>query len=417
MRRNIRWLGILGAALLWGCGPGEETPSGGEKVTLRVPLYPWIPDAAGDKFQSLVARIEADFEASHPNIDLVPNPACVTDDFYEPEQLARSLKGENPCGYDVIETDTAILGDLVALGAVRPWPRLPEGIAWHPAALSASTHPTEQVLYGVPHWLCNHFIMSRDASVRQARTTSALVQALANLGTPAPDTATNMLGSWNLPSLYLDAWVDTRGENGLRSAVTADSYDATVLDSLRRYARTCESSGQNPCIDGTYDLEENFDLPAKLFAEGRADSTMGYSERLHAILRALPAGVSASAIQISSAPLGEGSNPILFTDSYFLGAGCTGGCEQAALEFVTYMSQPSTFEWIVMSEDAPAATRVPRYLLPATLDAYEAPKLRADPFYPVLASETRTGVPFPNTGLFSIRKKMRDDILSALSAP
>ncbi len=387
---------------------------------LRVPIYPYIPDAAGDQFQALTARIEADFEASNPGIDLVVNPSCFQDDFYEPAGIASSLKGEGDCPYDVIETDTAILGELVASGAVRPWPRVPEGIHFHPAGLLASTvpPPAAHALYGVPHWLCNHFIMSRSESVSQARTTTALVQMLAALGTPEPNTAGDMLGSWNLPSLYLDGWADRHGGATLRSAVTTVSYDPAVLESLRSFARTCEADGKNPCIDGTYNEFENFDLPAQLFAQGKVDSTLGYSERLHTIIKNLPAGSSASAIRISSAPLGgQGSTPILFTDSYFLSARCTGDCEEAALAFTAYMSKPSTFEWILMSEDAPEAGRVPRYLLPATLDAYEAPKVRADPFYTVLDAETRNGVPFPNGGLLNIRNQMETDIKSAISSP
>jgi thiamine pyridinylase len=229
--------------------------------------------------------------------------------------------------------------------------------------------------------------------------------------------AFNMLGSWNLPSLYLDAWADANGLEGVRSAVTTSSYDPEVLQSLRAFAGTCDSSGSNPCVDGTYDLEENADLPARLFAENKVDATAGYSERLHAILKSLPAGESPSAIKISSAPLAEGSRTILFTDSYFLGVRCTDECEQAALAFVQYMSQASTYEWILMSEDAPEGSRVPRYLLPAALDVYEAPRLRADPFYPTLGEETRNGGPFPNSGLYGIRKQMRDTLQEELNRP
>jgi thiamine pyridinylase len=417
MRTSFRWLWLAGASLLWGCGEEEPPPSPGAKITLRVPFYPYIPDAAGDSFKALTERLEKEFEQANSHIDLVLNPSCFQDDFYDPAGIARSLRGEGECPYDIIETDTTILGELVASGAVRPWPSLPEGIDWHPSGITASTHSADQAVYGVPRWLCNHFIMSRSESVRQARTASALVQALAALGTPEPDTATNMLGSWNLPSLYLDAWADRNGGTGLRSGVTTASYDTAALDSMHAYVRTCETEGENPCIDGTYDLEENFDLPAQLFAQGKVDSTMGYSERLHAVLKNLPAGSSPSDIRISSAPLGEGSNPILFTDSFFLSSRCTGDCEKAALQFVAFMSQPSTFEWILMSEDAPEAGRIPRYLLPAVLGAYETPKLRADPFYPVLATETRDGIPFPNAGLLNIRRQMATDILTSLKAP
>lgn len=417
MRNSIkRWSCIVGGALiLSGCGPhGGENP-GGARTVLRVPLYPYIPDAAGDQLKAMAARIEAEFEARHPNIDLVPNPSCFADDFYEPSQMARSLKGESECGYDVIETDTILLEELVAEGAVRPWRRLPRNIVWHPAGLSASTRQGTNELYGVPHWLCGHFIVSRDEAVRQARTTSGLVQALAGLGTPAPNMAVNMLGSWNLPSLYLDAWADANGPANVRSAVTTERYDTAVLGSMRQFVRSCQSGTGNPCVDGTYDQDENFDLPATLFAQRQADATMGYSERLHTILKNLPAGDTASDIKLSSAPLGEGSNPLLFTDSFFLGVNCTGKCEAAAQQFVEYMSQPSTFEWILMSEDAPADARVPRYLLPATLDAYQAPSVRADRFFPVLDAETRAGKPYPNGGLLNIRRQMRDAILSAIT--
>jgi len=417
MRSNVRWLWLVGAVLLWACGEEEPPPSTGAKIPLRVPMYPYIPDAAGDGFKALAARIEADFELSHPNIDLEINPPCFQDDFYEPAGIARSLNGEGDCAYDVIETDTSILGELVASGSVRPWPRLPDGISFHPSGVTASQQTDPAVVYGVPHWLCNHFIMSRSESVRQAQTASALVQALVGLGTAEPDMAGDMLGSWNLPSLYVDAWADRHGGESLSTAVTTSSYDSAVLESLRAVVRTCAADGKNPCIDGTYNDFENFDLPAQLFAQGKVDTMLGYSERLHTIIKSLPAGASASALQISSAPLGEGNTPILFTDSYFLSASCTGDCEKAALEFTAYMSQPSTFEWILMSEDAPEAGRVPRYLLPATLDAYEAPKVRADPFYPVLATLTRNGVPFPNGGLLTIRKQMEADLKAVLSSP
>lgn len=412
MRLNLKWSWIVGSALLLGgCGPG----GGEERITLRVPLYPYIPDAAGDGLQAMAARIEAEFERKHPHIDLVTNPSCFADDFYEPSQLARSLKGEGECAYDVVETDTIILGELVAEGAVRPWRRLPKNIDWHPAGVEASRQPGTGALYGVPHWLCGHFIVSRDETVRQARTTSSLVDALADLQTPAQDMAVNMLGSWNLPSLYLDAWADANGPGDVRSAVTTESYDAQVLGSMRQFVQTCQAGTSNPCVDGTYDLEENFDLPATLFAQRQADATMGYSERLHTILKNLPSGDTGADIKLSSAPLSEGSNPLLFTDSYFLGVRCVDECEEAAMEFVEYMSQPGTFEWILMSEDAPAQGRVPRYLLPATLDAYRAPRVRADRFFPVLDAETRSGEPFPNSGLLNIRRQMRDDILTAIT--
>nr|WP_253910567.1 extracellular solute-binding protein [Pyxidicoccus fallax] len=404
-------MGILTAAVLSLAGAHTAQAQTEGRVTLRVPIYPYIPDAAGDQFASLLTRLETEFEQQHPDVDLVLNPSCFQDDFYEPSTIARSLKGEGECAYDVIETDTVILGELVATGAVRPWSRLPENVFWHPAGIASSFHQGK--LYGIPHWLCGHFVISRDEDVRRARTVSDLLQALEARQTPAPDIAGDLLGSWNLPALYLDAWADTNGARRIESAVTTSHYDPSALDGLRRVTQACETNGANPCVDGTY--SDNFDLAATLFAQGQADATLGYSERLHTILKNLPEGQSASDIKLSSAPLGEGDRPILFTDSYFLSVRCTGACEQAARRFVDYMSRPSTFEWILMSEDAPAGTRVPRYLVPATLDAFATPKVRRDPFYPSIALEVLDGMPFPNEGLLDIRRQMRDDILDAIT--
>ncbi|KYF63831.1 hypothetical protein BE04_11035 [Sorangium cellulosum] len=397
-------------------GSGGQGGSAGEKTVLRVPLYPYIPDAAGDKLAAMALRIEAEFEEAHAGIDLVVNPPCFAADVYDPAALAMGLAGEDAdCSVDVIETDMILLGELVATGAIRPWSELPPA-DWHPAGIEASTYDGE--IYGVPHWLCGHFTFSRDASVESAGTAAELASALVDLQTDAPDMAGNLLGSWNLPSLYLDAWADTNGPAGVVSAISTTMYDAATLDALGIFARTCESEGSNPCLDGTYDREENVDLPAQRFAAGEVDATFGYSERLHTILKNLPPGGDPAEIKLASAPLGDGNRPLLFTDSFVVSARCTDACADAAAAFVAYMSSASTFAWILASEDAPQEARVPRYLMAATFDAYSAPTIGADPFYQAINALTEEGKSFPNGGLLDVRSEMRDDLLATLtSAP
>jgi thiamine pyridinylase len=410
-----KWMLLISAVTcpLLGCGDPEPEPTPGPRTQLRVPLYSYIPDAAGDQFQALAARLEREFEQLHPEVDLVINPPCFKDDLYEPSELARSLSGEGSCPYDVVETDTSLLGELVETGAVRPWAALPQGPQWHPASIEASTYQGQ--LYGVPHWLCAHYIISRSEAVSRAQTVDALVQELDALQTPAMNLTGNWLGSWNLPALYLDAWTDTHGATNVQSAVSTQ-YDAAVLAGMKALVQGCKTAGGNPCIDGTYDASENFDLPTHQFADGQADATLGYSERLHTVLKRRPEEATAGRVRISLAPLGQGNRPIVFTDSFFLGKNCTGACEAAAVQFTAYMSQTDTFSWLLLSEDAPAAGRVPRYLMPAALEVYDTPGLKADPFYPSIGAATRTATPFPNRGLLPIRKQMRDGILQALSS-
>ena len=48
---------------------------------LRVSLFPWIPDAANDHFQALIAGLTQQFEARHPDIALTIT-ISVDDDPY-----------------------------------------------------------------------------------------------------------------------------------------------------------------------------------------------------------------------------------------------------------------------------------------------------------------------------------------------
>ncbi|EYF01817.1 hypothetical protein [Chondromyces apiculatus] len=400
-----------------GAGGGGQGGQGGgsdERYLLRVQLYPYIPDAAEDQFAGMLQRLESEFEALHPEVDLDLNPPCFVDDIYDPEAIGRGLSGEgSACLLELAEVDTSLLGEVVATGAARPWGGLPQDRTFHAASITASTH--EGALYGVPHWMCGHFVFSRDAAVAGAQTVDALVQALDDLQTPGPNMAGTMLGSWNLPSLYLDAWADTNGPEGVASAISDATYDPATLEAMMTFASTCESNGENPCLNGTYDPDAAGDPGMALFAAGEADAAFGFSERLHTILKGLPVGSEPEEIQVSSAPIGDGNHPLLFTDSFVLSARCTGGCADAAEAFVAYMSLPSTYGWVLSSEDAPEATRVPRYLMAPVLEAYERPELSADPFYPRINALTAAGTSFPNVGLYPVKDAMRDDLLATLA--
>jgi thiamine pyridinylase len=423
MRRGLHGaaLGAIASAVI-GCSGDASSAgdtSGGpsdQKTVLRVPLYPYIPDASGDAFKGLATRIEAEFEEAHPDVDLIINPSCFADDFYDPAAIARGLSGENKdCPYELIEIDTSFLGELVDTGALSPWEELPDGVAWHPAGIASATYDGKT--YGVPHWLCSHFVFSRDASAQNAATASDLVKALDDLQTPAPNMAGDMQGSWNLPALYLDAWADTYGPDKVDTALSMTTYDSGVLAAMKAFSSTCDDAAGNPCVDGTYHKDENFDLPAQRFAQKQADAMFGYSERLHTITKLL-GGAGAAEIKISSAPLGSGSSPLLFTDAFVLSKNCSGDCAAAATAFVEYMSAASTFEWIMAGEDAPEESRAPRYLMSASLDAYATPKLSADPHYQTIDDLTREGKSFPNSNLLGKKDQMEADILKELtSAP
>ena len=131
---------------------------------------------------------------------------------------------------------------------------------------------------------------------------------------------------------------------------------------------------------------------------------------MHFILRR--AGIKKK-VHFNSAPLGEGSHPLLFVDAFVLRKDCTGPCEAAGRAFTDYMTRPETMSWIMMSEDA-GATRVPRYLLAATKSAYKTPPVRGDRNYILMEKMTKNGLPYPNTKFYDVREalltKLKDQI-------
>jgi hypothetical protein len=59
------------------------TPNVGvDKTTLKVALYPYIPDSAGDKFANPLRFIEEEFNKIQPDINLQLRPLTQNEDFY-----------------------------------------------------------------------------------------------------------------------------------------------------------------------------------------------------------------------------------------------------------------------------------------------------------------------------------------------
>jgi thiamine pyridinylase len=399
-------------------GTGSDTGSGdatvSERFTLRVALYPYVPDAGQDKYAGLLGAIEAGFEARHPDIDLRLRPLDQADDFYGVEQLtawltqdpSKDIVGEE--GYHVVEIDGLLLASLVEAGAVSPWEGATwDTAAWHPAGLEGSR--AQERLYGIPHLLCGHFVFSYDPAVTDAQDAAGLVAALVANPSPAPNLTGNFLGSWNLPALYLDGLLDTYTPAEMASAFGAPP-DAAVAGSMAQVVAQCvELSGKNPCIDGTFD--DDYEDAALRFAQGRADATFGYSERLYALLRN---GADAEAIEMTSFPLGEGKRPAVFIDTLVKRADCVGACEDAASRFAAYLIEPAVVADLLLAKDAGAGA-IPRYLIPAQDAVYAQPGVEGDRHFQRLRVEMADAVVFPDERFPSERKALRDALLEVLA--
>jgi thiamine pyridinylase len=380
----------------------------GKPAALHVALYPYIPDAASDSYRGLLERIETEFEARHPSVDLRLAPMDPKSaSFYDLDSLRTMLTARpEEGGFDVVEVDAALLGDLVDHGLVGPWSDPPQRTDWHPAALEAVT--LDGRTYGVPHWLCGHFVFARDTAITRAATAAQLAAALRGATPDTPGLAAKFSGDWDLTALYLDAWVDTYGGASLSAALPPT--DSVVLGSLRAIVRECRAGNDNPCLaDGPYGASA--EAAARAFGRRQVDAFIGFSEHLHPMLQLAS---NDPGISLSAAPLGRSQRPVVFVDALVMRAGCQGPCERAARAFAAYLNLPETQEWIVMAGDAGAAA-IPRYLMPATLSAYRQPALAADPYYPAIFQAAEAAIPFPNRGMAAQWREARRRLDSLLS--
>ena len=274
--KNLWSLG-LGMLVAGSCGALGHTQEG--RFQLKVALYPWVPAA-----ESLVEWIEADFESRNPDVDLVVRPIARSEDVdlaYDYDKTTSALTDDGPDSQHLVEVDTVILDKLIEAGAVQPF-ELGGGVSFLPAALEAVTWGGR--LYGVPHWTCGYFVISRLEEVRQAGTLTELLAALETEGTNAVDLVGDLDGSWDSIVVYLDAFRDTYPEESMTEALRVEELDSSVRDGLARVGQACTAAGTNYCGDDHVEA----------FVRDDADALIGYSERLHPILEGVEASTGAS---------------------------------------------------------------------------------------------------------------------------
>ncbi len=382
----------------------ETDPEPQDPRPLKVVLFPYIPDAAGDGFASLKQRLEADFERTHTDIDvdIVFDANLDVYDLNEGGQLSELL-GSGSNAAQVVEIDTLIMGDLVSKGWVRPVP-LTSGDS-HPAAEQAVTISGQS--YGVPTYLCSYVVYSHSPDLSSATDGASLVQILSDYAPVAIPLTANYSGSWTLPSSYLDAWADTNPTGALSQAL-ALPLDAPTVSSFETVVKSCTlESGANPCLDGTFADGTQVE---RGFAMGQANGFMGYTERLFFARQANP---DMPLPEVISVPLGTGSAPTVFVDALVVNARCTGTCAEDAQAFTDFMKDPAVRSLIAFSGDAPQGTS-PRYLLQASQAFYQQEPARSDPMYQKYQAFLNGARPYPNQGFPENRRALQAALLEAL---
>lgn len=378
----------------------------GEEINLRVALFPYLPDPSGNHFAEMTNRIKTEFEKQHPDVRLTVEPMDPdTGIFYDYAQLKGLMTTNNPD--DVVETDTLFLGKLINDNAIEPWNSLPNPTDWHQAAKSAVF--VNGQCYGIPHWLCSFFIFSHLQDTENAKTSKEFVKILDTNGGRSNHLTGNFMGSFTLPAIYLDAYVESHGKGTAVTALT-NPIDEDVVASMKLLTEEIGHGTNNPCLDGRLKDDQDVTAVVPSFARGDFAAFFGYSERLFYILKSNP---SAPLYTIIAAPLGNGGPPLLYVDAFVMRKGISDKQRVAAKAFAEYMNSQATQEWVLLSRDT--QQRIPRYLLPATKSAFDSPGIASDPYYKMLSRAISDADSEPSSGYYEHKDQLKKALYSDLT--
>lgn len=366
-----------------------DAPKDPSRFALKVALYPWIGDA-----QSWADYVEARFEAANPDIDLIVLPMTESlglDVAYDVAHTAAALDDPQSPGHQhLVEIDTLILGALRATGAIQPFHlERPDTYRFADEAVRI-----EDETFGVPHWTCGYFVMSRHASLAKAKSAADLAGRLKALASPYPDLGGNIQGRWESPIIFVDAFLDTHPMAVAADAVGATRIDGRVSRALAAIGGACTSSGVNLC-----DREdESMD---KAFARAELDALVAYSDALYLVFGQPNPALSPRDIHLAPAPFGDGDQPIFFTDALVLSRHCAdASCRDAARRFAEFYTDTAQFLVAMKALDVPEPDRRSfRYVLPSRRAAMAAPEIAGDPIYRQIAPTLERARPFPNQGI------------------
>jgi len=374
--------------------------------TLKVLLYPWIPDVAGDDHASLEKRLVEDFQRANPHVTL--QVRMVRDwesaeyvDMYDVRKLGQALQE-----FHAAEIDFVTLAELVARQQV-----LQVGQSIAPDATAAEAAVTiGGVRYGYPTLACTEFVHT-DIDAFSATTGLGWLDALRATGVQR-DVAMDLKGSYTVAGLYAQALLDGSNTGTIPSSWTDAGKDGVPLDgaavdSLRRLREACTVNGEAPCRDQWNDGV----LDEQAFAKGEADAHVGYSEALHDIRKANGRRASLHV----PLRLGVGDRNLVYADGLVRSAATCASpeCERAFDAFARWYTSLRVRALIAFSEDQ-GADAVPRYVLPARSDFYTTGRAAKDPDYRQFAVAVVNGVPYVAPALTD--DAVRDGLKAKISA-
>jgi thiamine pyridinylase len=354
--------------------------------TLKVSLYPYIPDARGAAW-----TIKERFEAEYPHISL---KISFNSNYYDP---GKGILSEDA---DVYELDSVFLADFV--DKIQPLSSAVQlkSIPLVPFAAAAAIE--NNTLYGAPHWICGNFLIYRkdDREIAEVRNLRDLEKFFGSSPPIKLGLLIDLYGTSTLGEMYLDSLMDHyKSKDVVILHTDPKNIDQTAEAAIQRVLALV---AQGFARDENYHRTTGF--YARQFARGNGRALVGYSEQLYYALseskqacRKDEKCLEVANIEVAEWPIDdEGSQPIAWVDMFVIDKRISGQKRADAETFINFMLELSTYKLLLNPDDGTP----PRYLLSAREDVYA--EVEKDlPHYADFRRAIDKAVPITDKGLNS----------------
>ena len=394
---------------------------------LRVAIFPYIPDLAGDKLAGLKQFIVDGFKKVSGELIEVETDA----NPYDLNKLNSTYLTNDRDAYDVMEVDTILLGELVKTGRLQNLEdhfTVTEDVFIPSAVQSLHYSPDlKNHLYGVPTLICASFLMEladvdhalQKPLLKDWTSFDQLKEALDQV-----DGSGHRLllagdfqprGSSGLSMFYLGGYNDEYGTGGgfVCEGIGAPIDDPEFIKQLKELRQP--PGGINTDTDGN--VHNKYDLLIREVTDSKHILMYAYSENMGEVLqRAAEKKKCKHTVRIVSPPLDNSNKLLTYTDAVVVNKFKFADQGRAALiikfvEFYTSLAFRTSFAF---GQDLPGSVVYPRYVLPARKDFYTETDAMQDRYYQQFHDAQHHSVPAPNHDMYLKGKALEKQLKKAL---
>ena len=392
---------------------------------LRVSIYPYIPDMAGDKLVGLTKFIADEFKKVHG----VSVEVEATADPYDLKKLKRNYLANGDDAYDIMEVDTVLLGELVKSGHLQPLEEhftVTADVYASSAVHSVSYSPHLKThLYAVPTLQCANFLMElvdvdftpKSLLLKDCKSFDQLKDALDR----SEQNCCRILLAGDFQEgedmkFFLDLYVGKHGEGLLYDGINGPVDDPKEIARRKELTNFGQlESRRNP--DAVEEFRDHQDRLMREVTQSPHILMYAYTENMGEALQKAAEGERHKHTLCIISPALDGSNNLLtYADAVVVNKSKFADPQRAAhivkfVEFYTSLPFRTSF---ALGRDLPPSVLYPRYVLPALNAFYTETAAAEDEFYQEFYAALKHSAPVPFDEIYGKQKTLKVQLKQAL---